>query len=347
MSAVDQLAQASQAQYQRYCELFGAHPIDGQGMRELATHLHGVTQHVNDTRNQVMRLRFSTTVLPSYAAATREDPTPFEHAAHFASTTATVTDDSARVNLDGARSIAATAQAEASQIAAVPDPDSPEGHAQIVAIITRHQHHAAAIVADSAAAEQSLGERAAAAAQGSPQQHSAAPSPEDRITEPKTNHVQLVDDHTHTPTPPPDVPLGAQPQIGPFPVPPQVAAAAPPLHPHDPLSTLLLPNTAPRLAPSDPLTDVLRHLGSPDPTGPLGPEQIKQLVDADVQNKLDDAQRFSLNALLGKTLEGCSFGGITAGVGGLITGPLEPIDIAGGCIVGAIGDGGKYIYDSK
>ncbi|AXN51410.1 hypothetical protein DSM43518_04954 [Mycobacterium marinum] len=138
----------------------------------------------------------------------------------------------------------------------------------------------------------------------------------------------------------------------------QDSGAPPPFAPWDtadetpppgkgPFNRMLLPSSTPPLEPDDPLNDALRRItNSPArPAGPLTQDQIKALVDAEVNDKLSQAEKFSLRTLLSKTFEGCGAGGIAAGVGGLITGPLEPLDIAGGCAAGAIGDGGKYLFE--
>ncbi|WP_162625284.1 hypothetical protein [Mycolicibacterium llatzerense] len=176
-----------------------------------------------------------------------------------------------------------------------------------------------------------------------------ASSPDDEIVNTGRSGpvIRAVDNLTSTdPTPP-----GAQPQIGPFPVPPEVAAAAPPgtvNHPVDPTGGLLLPpTTAPPLAPDDPLLSALKRItnqAAPAP-GPLGPDQIKALVDAEVKHQLSAAEKFSLSKLLGATVEGCAAGGVATGVVGAVTGPADPVVIAGGCLVGGLTDGLKYAVE--
>jgi Domain of unknown function (DUF4226) len=149
------------------------------------------------------------------------------------------------------------------------------------------------------------------------------------------------------PAPPPPPP-GAAPQIGPFPVPPQVAAAAPPSAPvpPDPTGGLLTPATTPAAPAADnPLTTLLQKLTQPNPQAALTPDEIRALVDAEVQGKLNDAQRFNLWEMLKKAGAGCVLAGTAAGVGGLISGPLDPAVIAGGCVGGALTGGGGYALD--
>jgi hypothetical protein len=150
---------------------------------------------------------------------------------------------------------------------------------------------------------------------------------------------------------PPTAP-GAQPQIGPFPVPPQVAAAAPPgpPHPNSPLDQMLLPGQGPAPAPGanplDPLYQQVIHPAAPVPSGPLSPDVIAALraygIDPD---KLRADQQFSWGALIGKAMEGCGVGGAAAGLWGLLGGPLDVPAIVGGCVAVGAGDAGHYAID--
>lgn len=74
---------------------------------------------------------------------------------------ADVTDSSAQINVTGANGIASLAEQERAEIAAVPDPQSPAGQAQILAIIEKYQRLAAGTVDESAASEQANGAKAA------------------------------------------------------------------------------------------------------------------------------------------------------------------------------------------
>ncbi|WP_241474141.1 hypothetical protein [Mycolicibacterium neoaurum] len=192
MSLALQLAQASQDQHRRYRELFGSAPVSGEGWQQVATRIRGVAQEVEDLRTSVVASDFSTTVVPSYAAATRTDAVPFTRSAEAADVFSGVTDSSATINVDGANAIAANASSEASEVAAVPNPDSAEGLATILGIIEKHQARAADIVAQSAAAVQALGQKAANAG-GSD-------------AETDDSHIQLVD-HTTFPESPIPSPL--------------------------------------------------------------------------------------------------------------------------------------------
>lgn len=62
MSAIDALVAASQEQHRRYYELFGANPVRGDGLRELAAFSYNLGQQVRDIREHVLALHFSTAV---------------------------------------------------------------------------------------------------------------------------------------------------------------------------------------------------------------------------------------------------------------------------------------------
>ena len=219
-------------QHQRYLELYGADPATGESFEELSAHAQQLSHDVVDAREQVSALQFSTAVEAPYAAATASDHQPLTVAAQAAQAAAKAADTSVQVNRRGAADISGNAREEVAQIEAVPDPDSPEGQAAILAIISQHQAKASQTVAESAVAEQAAGQQAAAgggsgATQGGPSP--AAPSsPDDVILGGGTGsgpHIQMVDNGT-TPSPTPGP--SPAPQIGPFSVPPQVAAAAGP-----------------------------------------------------------------------------------------------------------------------
>lgn len=92
------------------------------------------------------------------------------------------------------------------------------------------------------------------------------PGVDDQIVGPREGpHIQAVDDQTGSPTPTP------QPQIGPFPVPPQVAAQAPPgpPAPTDPTGGLLTPwNLPPAAGPIDPTGGLLTPQNLPPAVAP-------------------------------------------------------------------------------
>ena len=66
-----------------------------------------------------------------FAQTTGLDNLPLDNFGGTADSSADVTDNSADVNVTGANDVAANAQAEAAEIAAVPDPQSPAGQAAL------------------------------------------------------------------------------------------------------------------------------------------------------------------------------------------------------------------------
>lgn len=388
-SPIEQLIVESQEQYQRYYELYGTRPVTGEGFVEFANVAGSLSRNVQDTRDGIRATRFSSTVIDTYSAATAADHQPLEAAAQAGHIAARAADSSAEVNIAGAAEILGIAREETAQIAAVPDPDSAEGQTAILAIISKHQSKAAKTVAESSAKQQAIGQRAAGTGQGltgtKPADQKIPTSPDDKIINGNGDrpHIELVDDSHTGPSPQPVAP-GTQPQIGPFPVPPQVAAAAPPLRPgDDPLTRVLLPSTAPAALPEDAVTSAMRqvvstpHTFTPEqlklllssapqinpgeplfealtrlshgqiPSGPitLSLSDLKTLVDAEVSSKLSEAEKFSLDKMLFKAGEGCIFAGGGAALPGLLGGPFEPLAVAGACILGGVTDAGKYAVD--
>jgi hypothetical protein len=161
--------------------------------------------------------------------------------------------------------------------------------------------------------------------------------------------IQMVDDKTGGDALVPGSPVpGTQPQLGPFLVPPEVAHAAQSLpgpRPTDPTGGLLLPEhlpPGPGLNPRDPLYTVLH---SPQPPAPLAPDDVRRLASEEVQRQMDTKERFSAATLINKTVQGCFIGGATAGLATLIVPPSDAVSIPAGCITGAFGNAGSYIWD--
>ncbi len=194
-----QLEALSQEQHRHYFELFGTSPSDGGVFADLGVHTCAVGETVQGVRAGGVGLHFSTAVTAAYAPATETDHVPFDRAARAFGIWATVTDDSRRINLDGAGDIAANARAEAGAVSAIPDPDSPAGQMHVLARIADHQGKAATLVERAAAAEQAAGARAADAGEDS-----AAP------------RVQALDNHSlpEEPPPPPKPPVQGLPPEG-------------------------------------------------------------------------------------------------------------------------------------
>lgn len=164
MPAIQKLINDSQQQHQRYFELYGAQPANGDGFRELADSTRQLVEQIIDTRGDVQALKFSTAVEGLFDAATADDHRPVITSLHVSQAAATATDTSAQVNRDGALAVLESWQGEINKIQAIPDPDSPEGQAAILNIIADHQTRSAGTVADSAAAQRAAGAQAAASA---------------------------------------------------------------------------------------------------------------------------------------------------------------------------------------
>lgn len=173
-SPIEQLVMASQEQHRRYYELYGQQPVTGDGLRQVAAHARAVGQQTHDTRGRVMALNFSSSVMGPFARTTGLDHVPLDNTAAAADAAGAAADTSAQTNVNGANDVAAHSQAEAAEIAAVPDPQSPAGQAAILAIIERYQGQSAGTVQTSATAEQAAGQQAASA--GTDQGSAAAKS---------------------------------------------------------------------------------------------------------------------------------------------------------------------------
>ena len=178
-------------------------------------------------------------------------------------------------------------------------------------------------------------------------------SPDDQVVNGRKRgdpHIQMVDDTTG-PTSPPTPTPGAQPQIGPFPVPTQVAAAAPPGPPRpiDPTGGLLLPENLP---PAQPPPNIPGVKVAPPPAAPPGapplpsyPDLVKQVQQQGQQlaDQAKAATRPTPGGIAGAMIGGCASTGLTAGIVGAETGPIDGPIAAGGCVVGALGSLGGYL----
>jgi len=251
------------------------------------------------------------------------------------------------------------AETHAGVAAITPTTDTPAGRRQLTGYLQNQLRRGRAVVqgaeqqsAMAAAAINSAADGYRSTATPDP---GVAPGPDDVIVGDGSDGNQMLtvrgvtfkEDGGPGPAPPPPTP-GTATQIGPFPVPPEVAAAAPPgpRVPPDPTGGLLMPPPAPAPpAPDDPMAALLAKLTQQGASASLTSGEIRALVDAEVQGKLNDAQRFNLWQMLKKAAGGCVVGGAAAGVVGVITGPLEPLDIAGGCAAGALTGAGGYAMD--
>lgn len=166
MAAIDQVVDESQLQHQRYLDLFGPSPAGGEGFRQLSDSARQLAEQVNDIRDEVQALRFSTEVVGQYEHATASDDRPVTTTAHITQIAAHSTDSSAEVIRQGLSTILANSNSEINQVSAVPDRDSPEGQTAILNILAEHQARSVQTVTSSAAAQQANGAQAAAAAGG-------------------------------------------------------------------------------------------------------------------------------------------------------------------------------------
>jgi hypothetical protein len=96
-----------------------------------------------------------------FAQATGLDNLPLDNFGGTADAGGAATDNSANVNVNGANDVAANASAEAQEIGAVPDPQSPAGQAAILAIIEKYHSKSTGTVEGAAATEQANGSQAA------------------------------------------------------------------------------------------------------------------------------------------------------------------------------------------
>ena len=161
MATVDELEDESQQQHERFLQLFGSNPATGAGFTDVSHMGRQIGHQTQQARADVIGSQFSTTVIPSLGHATASDHQPFNSHARTAATAAEVSDASAQVNTRGAQAIMANSRSEAAQIAAIPDPDSPEGMMAALNAISNHQAKSLDTVQQSAAEEQRLGKRAA------------------------------------------------------------------------------------------------------------------------------------------------------------------------------------------
>lgn len=172
-------------------------------------------------------------------------------------------------------------------------------------------------------------------------------SPDDQIVNgpnPNGPHIRLVD-NTTGPGDPQNPAPGTQPtpQIGPFPVPPQVAASAPPgpPKPTDPTGGLLTPQNLPP-APPPPNIPGVKTAPAPTAVGaaplPSYPDLVNQVNSqgktiTDMQNAQHNV---TAGGLLTSGLAGCVTGGATAALPSAIFPPAEAVTVPGGCAAGAI-----------
>ncbi len=172
-------------------------------------------------------------------------------------------------------------------------------------------------------------------------------SPDDQIVgdpKPGGSGIQMVDNKTGPqPTPTP----GAQPQIGPFPVPPGIENNVPPPAapaPKDPTGGLLTPQNLPAPTPPPSIPGV-----KPAPTGPVmqAPPtpalpsysdlaKTVQSQGAAINDLQNNQMRVTPGGIVIAGGAGCASGAIVGAIPGSVFPPAEAITIPGGCVVGTL-----------
>ena len=212
------------------------------------------------------------------------------------------------------------------------------------------QVHAAAIrtaAADLAATDATAASQITGAAAGLGETQfndGVTAAPDDQIVgdpKPGSSHIQLVDNTTQAPTP------GTQPQIGPFPVPPQVAASAPPGPPRpvDPTGGLLTPQNLPPAPPAPNIPGVKPTAPPAAPPLPSYPDLVNQVnsqgkVISDMQNAQHNV---TIGGIAGSGLAGCASGAAVGALPTVVFPPADAVSVPGGCVVGAIGGLSSYL----
>lgn len=160
-SPIEQVVEASQQQHRTYYGLYGQSPASGSGLRDLGGYSRRLSADALDVRHSVQGMDFSTYVGSGFSRDTGRDHLPADKFGGAADDAGNAADTSAQINADGSNQIASNANAEAAEIAAVPDPQSPAGQAQILAIIQKYQAKSAGTVEGSTTSEQTAGAKAA------------------------------------------------------------------------------------------------------------------------------------------------------------------------------------------
>jgi hypothetical protein len=167
-------------------------------------------------------------------------------------------------------------------------------------------------------------------------QNTVPSSPDDGIVD-NRNSVQAVDfKHDGGPKPPPLPPAAGQPPndfVGQW----QQAITAPQAAP---------PPPTPTPTPQTPSTPVPPTMQAP-PAAPLPgyPDLVKQVQEQ--QKQIEDLQRsanqVTVGGLGGAAAGGCAGAGVTAGILGAETGPIDGPIALGGCVLGGMGGLGSYL----
>jgi hypothetical protein len=173
-------------------------------------------------------------------------------------------------------------------------------------------------------------------------------SPDDQIVgndpKPGDPHIRMVDNTTGPqPTPTP----GAQPQIGPFPVPPGIGDNVPPPAapaPKDPTGGLLTPQNLPAPTPPPSIPGV-----KPAPPGPvMQAPPAPALPSYSDLAKTVQSQGEAINDLQNSQMRvtpwgmviaggaGCGSGAVVGAIPGSVFPPAEAVTVPGGCVVGTL-----------
>jgi hypothetical protein len=230
--------------------------------------------------------------------------------------------------------------------------------AQIIAVIATARGGAAT---KSAATATAIADQGSAigidppAATPHPQGGSPTANLDDQIINPGSTgpRIQAVDNKTGPQQPGAPAPpaSGPRPQIGPFPVPPGVAAAAPQGAPRpiDPAGGLLMPQNLPPASPPPNIPGVTPTPAEPSAPGPPALPSYGDLVKQvqqqgqQIADQAKAATRPTPGGIGGALLGGCTSTGLTAGIVGAETGPVDPLIAMGGCVVGGVAGVGSYL----
>jgi hypothetical protein len=160
--------------------------------------------------------------------------------------------------------------------------------------------------------------------------------------------IQMVDNTTGPPPPTPTP--GAQPQIGPFPVPPGIGDNLPPpaaAVPKDPTGGLLTPQNLPPpppppnipgVKPAPPPGQPPMMGPPPSPAMPSYPDLVNQVQSqGKIINDMQNAQHnVTPGGLLTAGLGGCASGAAVGALPTVVFPPADAVSIPGGCAYGAI-----------
>jgi hypothetical protein len=161
MPAIDALVQASQELHRAYRSLFGTHPVGGQALTTAGDTIIRAGDDSLTVTAAVNRSRFSPFVTGGYTRTVGPAGKDVQLVGHGFKLGGGGTDDDAQNTAQGGATEEQITAAEAAEIAAVPDPSSPEGQAAIIGIIQKYQAQSRQNIEATNAANQAAGDRAA------------------------------------------------------------------------------------------------------------------------------------------------------------------------------------------